>query len=281
MNLKQILFFLAITAPTSVVSAALVVADFNDLTGGNSNLSGQGGGTGFSGTWSGTATIDVNSGDLVAPASTNFGLSQSGTAQRVDGDFGGSRQIFRPLSTTLGAGGGTIWFSMLFNSQSNTARGGLTFNETASASTFRDHVYIANGFVRLGLDNDGQGRAAFSNNVDNLLLGSLSIDPTGDETISVWVNPDVSGGIGGLGAADATFTENATNLNGGISDLGIISFESTDNAGTVLIDAVRLSDNSDANLAFAEVTGINVIPEPSVALLVACGALGLLRRRRS
>lgn len=277
MKTKHILPSLLLAAFAPGASAAIIIADFNDLTGSDADLTGQAGGTGFTGIWAGSATVDVNSGDLTAPAATNFGISQGGGAQFVNGEFSSQRQSFRSLSTTLAGGtGGTIWFSLLFNSPDNTSRGALTFNETG-ASTFKRAVFIANGSVRLGLaTEDGSGPATYTNNVDTLLVGSLTLSSTGDETISIWLNPDVSAGIGGLGTASTTKTEDAISLTGGITTIGVSSYEAG-SAGGVLLDALRLSDNTDANQAFLDVT---TVPEPSTALLGAIGAIALLRRRR-
>lgn len=277
MRTRHILPTLLFAALAPGASAALIVANFNDLTGGDADLTDQSGGTGFTGAWMGSAAIDVNDGDLTAPASTNFGISQGGTARYVNGENNSTRQSYRSLTSTLASGtGGTIWFSFLFNSPANNSRGALTFNQT-DPSTFGRNVFIANGSVRVGLaTEDGGGTATYSNGADTLIVGSLALSSTGNEIISIWLNPNVANGIAGLGAASTTKTEDAPTLTGGITSIGVSSYQSTSGGG-VLLDALRLSDNSDANQAFLDVT---TVPEPSSALIAAFGAIALLRRKR-
>jgi len=112
---------------------------------------------------------------------------------------------------------------------------------------------------------------------DAFILGQLIINSTGDETLSVWINPDVSGGIAGLGIADTSLTENANLLNSGISRVGLQSYSSDTQGG--IVDALILSDDANADQAFADVTGV-LVPEPSSLALSFLASLALLRRRR-
>ena len=135
--------------------------------------------------------------------------------------------------------------------------------------------------VRLGLGATLQGTAdgaTMALGSDTLILGQLLIDPSGNETLSIWVNPDVSGGIPGLGTASTSLSEQAGSLDSGIARVGIQSY-SSDNQGGV-VDAFVVSDATDPNQAFADVSGVLVVPEPSSTLLTLLASLGLLRRRR-
>lgn len=113
---------------------------------------------------------------------------------------------------------------------------------------------------------------------DTLILGELLIDPVGNETLNLWVNPDVSSGIAGLGAADTSLTEQAGSVDGGITRVGIQSYSSDGQGG--IVDALVVSDAANPNQAFADVTGVNLIPEPSTLLMTLLALLGLARRRR-
>ena len=64
------LLFLA----ASPAHAVILIADFNDVAAGGTN--GKGGGTGFSGNWSGSASSNIVAGDLT---SSLYNISQSGT----------------------------------------------------------------------------------------------------------------------------------------------------------------------------------------------------------
>jgi hypothetical protein len=274
------------TLSTSSLTAAVVYADFNDNSSGGLGSftagAGQGGGSGFlaGDVWANTGTIAVISGDLSAPAGTNYAITQGpSTAQSTQGSFTSGRQTTRATATTLGTAS-DLWFSFLLNQPTNNSRGGITFNQNPSQPG--NPRIVATGIdVRLGLGATLQGAgegASMPLASDTLILGQLQIDASGDETLNIWVNPDVSGGIAGLGAADTSLTENAASLDGGVTRVGIQSY-SSDNQGGI-VDAFILSDDADPNQAFADVTGVSVIPEPSSLALSFLAALGLLSRRR-
>jgi len=126
------LTILTTAIPLSVQSATFIV-DFNDATLGD--LPGQSSGSGTTGNWGGSNDIDVVAGDLVAPGSTNYAITQSGTAQSIQGPSGSnSRKANIALSTALT--GTTIWGSYLVNLNNNTSgRGGIQFNTSALSDT--------------------------------------------------------------------------------------------------------------------------------------------------
>ena len=69
-------------------------------------------------------------------------------------------------------------------------------------------------------------------------------------------------------------------MDGGITRVGIQGY-SSDNQGGI-VDAFVLSDDADPNSAFAAVTGVSVIPEPSTGLLslLALSCCTFNRRRK-
>lgn len=279
-SLKTLLVCTVSVALTAACQSAVVYADFNDNAAGTLGSftagAGQAGGIGFlaGDVWANTGTVNVVAGDLVAPASTNYGLSQSGTPQSAQGTFAAGRQTTRAIATTMT---GTIWFSYLFNQVSIDSRSGITFNQNGS-SPGDPRVVAAGDRLRIGLgslQSAAQGTAVAFNQT-YLLVGRLTIDAVGDEVIDLWLDPDVSLGSGALGMPDNTWTGDQTSLDGGITRIGVQSY-SSDNMGG-LIDALRVSDGPNG---FADVTGA-VIPEPSASLLL-CLAFGgfFLRRQRA
>lgn len=279
------LLFLSASA-MAPLKAAVVYADFNDNSAANPLGSftagaGQGGGSGFlaGDVWANTGTINVVANDLTAPASTGYGLTQSGTPQSAQGTFATGRQTTRATATTLGTSS-SVWFSFLLNQPTTNSRGGITFNQNSS-SPGNLRVVATGVDVRLGLGATLQpagGGATMAIGSDTLIVGQLLIDPAGDETLSIWVNPDVSSGIPGLGAANTSLSEQAAAMDGGITRVGIQSY-SSDNLGGI-VDSLVISDAADENQAFADITGTTIIPEPSSALLTLLASLGLIRRRR-
>ncbi len=265
------------------LSAAVVYADFNDnTTGALGNFSagaGQGGGSGFlaGDVWANTGSISIIAGDLSAPSGTNYAITQgSPTAQSVQGNFASARHTTRATATTMGTSS-DIWFSFLLNQPTTNSRGGITFNQNTSAPG-NPRIIATGTEVRLGLGATLNATGVtIGLNTTALILGQLIIDSAGNETFNVWADPDVSGGISGLGAPDTTLTENANSLNSGVTRVGVQSYASDSQGG--IFDALILSDDSNSAQAFADVTGV-LVPEPSSALLTLLGGIALLRRRR-
>jgi hypothetical protein len=195
-----------------VLHAGTVIADFNDLAPGD--LNGKTGGTGFAAsTWinnsAGTAEtfIDVVTGNLTAPAATNYSLPQSGAAQSAQNTNGTTSLQTRALATPLT--GDTVWFSFLLNQPTASpgvttgSRGGICLNQ---ATTFHD----PNNPRIMGLgsqltawltgNNDVVVNSAFTAGTTAVVLGRILVSDTGNETLSLWVNPNVNA----LGTPTAT-----------------------------------------------------------------------------
>jgi len=253
---------------TSSGPAATVVLDFNDAATGN--LPGQSGlGTGTTGDWDGSTDIDVVAGDLTAPGSTNYAVTQSGTAQSIQGQTASTgRQANVTLSTALT--GNTIWGSFLLNMNGSLGgRGGITLNNAIDDTSPENPRIFA-----LGADLEAW---TVSNNADveiassitesdtALILFQILVNDSGNDTMNLWVNPDGTN----LGAAASNSSTDF--LDGtGITTLGITSY----NGNAPIIDNVRLSDDADA---YFQVTAI---PEPSTFLLVGAAGIAMLVLRR-
>jgi len=94
----------------------------------------------------------------------------------------------------------------------------------------------------------------------------------GNDTLSVWVSPDLTAVSGPGDLPAANFTSTTVDFTDSIANLGVAGSKGA--AAEVYIDAIRLSDTETA---FEDVTGV---PEPTTFALVAFGLLGLARRRR-
>ncbi|MEM7453005.1 MAG: hypothetical protein AAF456_01495 [Planctomycetota bacterium] len=229
--------------------APLAEADFNDLVPGAVQNQMGGTGWGLASSWGNTGTIDVIAGDLVAPVSTNYGIVQSGTPQSLQGSNTGGRQTTRETEAPLQ---GTVWFSYLMNNPTINSRSGITFNRNSSAPS-NPRIVATGDEVRIALASLQAAGTGVPINLGEtyLILGRLTLNQTGDETLEVWVNPDVSGGIAGLPAPDNTLIEDASILDVGLNRVGVQSYGS-DNIGGIM-DVVRVSDTATA---FEDVTGI-------------------------
>jgi hypothetical protein len=252
--------------------ATTVIIDFNDLnTGGLDGQSTTAPGT--TGDW--TVSADINqvvSGNLVAPASTNFGIAESGTAQRLQGPVPNDAENGTVSVTPLT--GNTIWGSFLLNLNGDPdARSGIQFNSGPTDSP-NDPRILALGTTaqaRLGGTNVSAAGAFSDADFDDtyLFLFKIDVDDAGSDTINFWINPDVTSEAT-IGSATASGSRDFL----GATGITSVSFFVYD--GAPFIDSFRLSDDADA---FLQVTAI---PEPSTLLLVsgAMVALALFRRRR-
>lgn len=253
-------------------SATTVVADFNDNTQaplGDVDLGvGQNGGLGFlaGDTWSNTGTIDVVADDLTAPAFTNYAIAQEGPPQSIQGSFFKQRQSTRALSSPLT---GTAWFSFLLNQPSLASRGGITFNQNISG-TVNPRILVLGTEVLLGLGTTFQAAGAGVNlpaiGETALILGRVTIDAAGDETIDIWVNPDVSGDETSLPTPDNTLSGETPSLENGINRVGLISYASETGNESGIIDALRLSDALNAYEVVAQGTA-GIEEDPNLSTL--------------
>ena len=259
-TLKTLLF---LATSGAAAHAATAVADFNDLVPGD--LNGQLGGTGFAATpWinnsAGVAEtfIDVVAGDLTAPAGTNYNLAQSGTPQRAQNTAGTTSLQTRELATALT--GDTVWFSFLLNQPSASAgstagsRGGINFNQPTTFSDPGNPRIVGLGSrltAWLTANDQIIINDAFMANTTALVLGRIQVNDAGNDTLSLWVNPNVNA----LGAPTASFGAADWIGAAGITTTSVQSY-GAGNGG--IVDAFRISDDADA---YTQVTG-STIPDP-------------------
>ena len=181
-----------------------VVANFNDLDLGV--VTGQNGGTGWSSSYTeenagSGGTINVVSGDLVAPASTNYGLTQDGDGQHLARLSGGASSVERSIQTDLN---GDVWFSFLAQVD---AGGRAGINIDGHGNIFDNRFLLRDQGATLDFFVDGNPNdlsnfspSTASTNDVQLIVGKLSL-ATGNDTLEWWVNPDVSLGEAGLSSS--------------------------------------------------------------------------------
>jgi len=241
-------------------SAALVATDLN--TGGTDQ--------GWTGGWTGSNNVFIVDGDLTY---ANYAITQTGTvAKRYASNAGPDRQDKRDLATAMS---GDMWFSVLVNVPTGGRYAGLTFSNYGNVYdpiTTAARVLMSTSQLQVGFNGGGATSVgSFAADTTHLILGQMNV-AAGNDTLSVWVDPDLTAvsGPGGLPTAD--FTSTAVDFTDSITSLGAAgSHGSTDE---VYVDAIWLSDTATA---FEDVTGV---PEPTTFALVAFGLLGLARRRR-
>jgi hypothetical protein len=282
MPLRALALCVAFALSMPVATAALIVADFNDIASGD--LNGKGGGTGFTGNWSGSAGGTVVSGNLT---SSLYPLTQTtGTAQRYQSvNATGLRQNFRTVSTSPT---GEVWFSLLAQVTSSTNFAGFSLN-APTASPFDNpgtvYAYLEGADLKYSFGSGTAGTITSANTLGStaLLVGRMNIVNGGPDSISLWLNPDL---IANPNIFDYTpvYTNSSVDFLNSIGTLGVVAARSLNGAvsptGSGNVDNVRFSDgNGNAAQAYFDVTAV---PEPGSYVLVALGATAFfLFRRRS
>jgi len=225
----------------------VIVADYNDLTGGGAGQANQGGGTGLSGNWTGTGTIDVFDEDLTAPVGTGYALTQSGNSRSIKGDYSAARQNYRTLTTALT--NNTVWFSFLLHNADATSGGGLGFNQSSWDPV---NPLVRSQGSDLLLNGSTVASTVFTEDQTALVLGKITVQDSGNDTFEIWVDPDLSGGEAGLPAPTGTDSASDFFDSAGITNIANISYLNAK------LDMIYLSDGPDG---FADVTGWPPLPE--------------------
>jgi hypothetical protein len=259
---------------TGTASAAVVSTDLN--AGGTES--------GFSGGWVGSNNAFISTATDLTYA--NYSITQTGTPGSVlaVNTANNDRMDSRNLAASMS---GDIWFSALVNVTAGSNFGGLSFAKdlyTGGANRYShalSELRVVLTPTSLIVDMDGgTGPAAtggetgtFVAGTTHLILGSMNVG-AGNDTLSVWIDPDVnaSGGPSGLGTAN--FSSTTVDFMDEINKIGApMSWNGTTSPH---VDAIRMSNDADA---FFDVTGV-AVPEPSTTALLGLGGLALILRRR-
>lgn len=265
----------------NTASAALIVADFNDIASGSIN--GKAGGTGLAGTWSGSAGGNVVAGNLT---SSLYNVPQtSGTAQHYQSvNATGLRQNYRSPTTSPS---GEVWFSFLAQVDASANRAGMSLN--APTGTPFDNPGTVYAFLNGTTLNYSFGSGTAGSVVTTNALGSTAlivgrmniVGGGGLDSISLWVNPDLVANPN-IFAYMPVYSSSSVNYLDTISTLGLVAARSdaAGPTGSGNVDNVRFSDGGgNAAQAYLDVTG-TVIPEPSTLGLAALSVIGLLLSQR-
>ena len=248
--MKRLKFVLTVTllsfglAATS--SADLVATDLND----------GGADEGFTGDWTGSNNVFI----IEAPDLTyaNYGITQTGELlqQKVyAANAGPDRQDKRSVATPMS---GTIWFSVLVNVPAGSEYAGLTFNNFNDSQPWNPidteaRILLTPSELQVGSNGEATttGTGTFDAGTTHLLLGQMNI-AAGNDTLNVWVDPNLNlvGGPGGLPAANFTSTDiDFTDL---IANIGVAGRKG--GGSDVSADAIRVSNTVTA---YEDVTGVS------------------------
>jgi len=242
--------------------AGLVVADFNDL--GTGSLNGQTGGTGFTSDWnSGTGTINVIPGDLT---SSLYGITQSGTAQSIRGDYTQGREQNRALASSMT---GTIWFSFLAENPNANSRAGISLNRSGNNPSPREEAILFLGTDLRVYTNDSYTTISNAATLGStaLVVGKMILGP-GNDTLTLWVDPDLVADPN-ISNHTPVYDDSSKDFLASLDRVGALSYRwSSGGSLGGVVDNVRFSDTTTA---FNDVAGTGTTPPPPPWLLVYDG----------
>lgn len=246
-------------------------------------LAGQSGGTGWGLNWSIDGSGAANG--IIGSTSLSNSISLATGGQSVT--IGNGTIYARQLASTLGTPGSAtiVWVSILFlggsSASPNESRIGfyggvgdgtvVDGNTTTSSSGLPNPVDVgraATGADEISLyksttiNSTGVAVPRGSTNAALLLL-KFDMDGTAaNDTVSLWVNPDLSLGAGGLGTAQATWNS---------ADLDVINGIrlQAGNAGSFSVDEIRIGDT------FADVTPLAAVSAPTIQASLSGGNVNL------
>lgn len=264
--------------------AAMVSEYFNGYGSVQGDLAGKAGGSGWTAAWAGDLVPDYvpladnaafnlnytapgyfNTGNGNAPSD---GLAMLGSAAGNAGNV--VARTFRAGGTAADTGlDGTVWMSCLVDSGTATTSDMLLWIDRPDVTTSFIAIRDLSARMRYAsVDSFGTANE-YALSTTYLLLAKVVVNASGtNDSLEMWINPNLAGGEAGLGAA--RFAASSQNAYGNaISGVGV-SFE---NYGK--LDSIRISNGP---AGFSDVT---MVPEPGLLGVAAAAGCGLVLRRRS
>ncbi len=259
--MRNLIIVALLLGPVAAAQAVLIAQEpFNYPAG--SSLTGASGGSGWSLGWAGQATV-------TSPGLTYPNYGASGNKVTTNANNVGAN---RPLASTLGTDGTTVWVSFLGNlatADGTDAYAGVSFFSGVNEILFMGKRFNQGfwGFERTGggtTQGVNSAEAADTTSTD-LLLYKIDFAPGAFDQVTMYVNPDLSN-LGALvPAAGPLAVNNMTNLDRIRIQSGTGTFAQAN------FDELRIG---------TDVQSVAFVPEPSVLGLIGAAMVGLLARRR-
>ncbi|MGA1707822.1 MAG: hypothetical protein ACO4CI_03920 [Phycisphaerales bacterium] len=249
----------------------LVSEAFNDTAG---DLSGNSGGTGFSGAWSGGGGA---TGNQVLATSVFEPSDPSARSIQIASN---ASVTARSLSATYATGGATTYYvSFLFNASPFQGGTGEYAGITLAGPGAGDGLFMGmtGNSGQLGFDwqNRGEGISPATSSTNYLVLVEIKAGVGSTTTVSIFASTDLSmSGTALLGTTpiglvtnEPNFTFDSVNIAGGYG------------TGSIQIGRFAIADDANEAAAFS---GISAVPGSGGVMLAMLGTtvLGGRRRRR-
>ena len=230
--------------------------------------------------------MSANSGRTASDlASGLYGITQTGTPGNVYS--GNTTSTDRMDSRNLAAAmSGEIWFSFLVNVPAAGNWAGLSFDSdltTGGAEKYSHalselRVLLTPSALVVDMTTGvptatGTETGTFAAGSTHLILGKMNI-VTGNDTLEIWVDPNVYAAGGPDGLPTANFTSTTVDFMDSVARIGVPNSDSTGNSpgDLVHIDAIWLSDTATAFVDVTGVTGGDTDPPTVSALSPTNGA---------
>src|SRR5688572_20450491 len=205
MVVRNLFVFVLVLGVGAAAQAAVIAEESFDYPAGP--IAGAAGGSGFALPWEGQGTV-------TEPGLTYPSLSSSGNKITTPGNNAGA---FRSLASPLGVDGTTVWVSFLANLESADAPNsysGISFFNTNTEVLFMGKRSGQGfwGFQRSGTGQGVNSAEPADMGAADLLLYKIEFMPGATDTVTMYVNPDLSN-LGGLTPAAGPLAVNNMTLN--------------------------------------------------------------------
>ena len=285
MKKKRIVAMVATMGMVVGSQATLLLYEGFDYAGSLSNGADLTGVSGGSGNWSGAWT---NNGSAMAFSSTGLSYTDAGgrtlsaTGGAVADNATGNGVVVAKRFYTPGTIGesGTLWFSMLVN-YTDGAHDYVHFGGT-DGTAGRDSGFgfaVGNGTVGGGIADDNLAASlsdnaggllnagttpAFTLGSTHLVVGRLSLVDGGNDTLDIWLDPELTSAYFSTNAVDSSVTA---------------GFVSVTNLFQIGSGAAAIATYDELRLG-TDVTDVIAIPEPMTLGLIGLSGIGILFARR-
>jgi hypothetical protein len=256
-TVRNLFIVVLVLGIASAAKAAVVAEESFDYPAGP--IAGAAGGSGFALAWEGQ-------GDVTTPGLTYPSLSSSGNKLTTPGTNAGA---FRTLASSQGADGSTVWVSFLANlatADGTNSYSGISFFNSATEVLFMGKRSGQGfwGFQRSGTGQGANSAEPADTGAADLLLYKIDFMAGATDTVTMYVNPDLTN-LGGIVPAAGPIAVNNFSFNRVRVQSGNLA------AARGNFDELRIG---------TDINSVLPVPEPALLGFAGAAAVWILGRRR-